>query len=136
MGPRKLTAPYNPFARASHAESRNCERISANAVIKVRQRGARGIQVVAEDVSRTGCRVQWPHSVKAGDRVWVTFPGLEALEARIIWAADFRFGCKFVVPLHIAVFQQLIDQSISDGRAQRILDSSTYTNRALPLETG
>jgi hypothetical protein len=95
------------LALASHAELRDAERVSATAMIQARQRGARGIRVIAEDISCTGCRVQWPHIVRVGDRVWVTFPGLEATAALVVWTAAFKFGCKFEAPLHAAVFRKL-----------------------------
>jgi hypothetical protein len=96
------------LAQASHAELRDATRVHVAALIKVRQVGAKGIHVVAEDISCTGCRVQWPHNVKVGDRVWVTLPGLETISASIAWTADFKFGCRFDVPLHAAVFSRLV----------------------------
>jgi hypothetical protein len=95
---------------ASHTELRDAERVNVTALIKVRQRGARGIRVVVEDISRTGCRVQWPHNAIVGDRVWISFPGLEAISALIVWTAEFRFGCRFEVPLYSAVFRMLVLQ--------------------------
>jgi len=105
-----MTAPKGNFARASHCESRDATRVNVAALIKVRQPGAKAIHVLAEDISCTGCRVQWPHNVNVGDRVWVTFPGLRAIGARIVWTEDFRLGCQFEVPLHAAVFQALVPQ--------------------------
>lgn len=96
------------LAQASHAELRDAARVNIAALVKVRRPGAKGIRVIAEDVSRTGCRVQWPHGVRVGDRVWVSLPGLEAISASIAWTADFKFGCRFDVPLHAAVFCRLV----------------------------
>ncbi len=100
------------LARASHAELRHADRVDVAVKVKVRQRGAKGIAVVMEDVSCLGCRVQWPHLVAAGDRVWISFPGLEAIPAIVVWTADFKFGCRFEIPLHTAVFRSLIDQRL------------------------
>jgi hypothetical protein len=98
--------------RASHAELRQADRVAVAVKVNVRQRGAKGIAVVMEDVSCGGCRVQWPHLVSPGDRVWIGFPGLEAISAIVVWTADFKFGCRFDVPLHTAVFRQLIRQQL------------------------
>lgn len=73
----------------------------------MRQRGARSIAVVIEDISPGGCRVQWPHVLNVGDRVWITLPGLQAIPSFVTWTADFKLGCRFEVPLHTAVFKSL-----------------------------
>jgi hypothetical protein len=92
---------------ASHHELRSAPRITVAGSITMRQRGARSIAVIIEDISPGGCRVQWPHALNIGDRVWVTLPGLQAIPSVVIWTADFKLGCRFEVPLHIAVFKSL-----------------------------
>ncbi len=103
---------YPFLTRASHAELRHADRVEVAVQVKVRQSGAKGIAVVMEDVSFLGCRVQWPHLVVPGDRIWISFPGLEAIPALVVWTANFKFGCRFEVPLHTAVFRRLIRQQL------------------------
>ena len=99
---------YRKLSVASHAESRQSSRVEIGTSIRVRQRGARSIQVIVEELSCGGCRVQWPHSISVGDRLWVTLPGLAPISALVVWAADFKFGCRFEVPLHAAVLRLTI----------------------------
>ncbi len=100
------------LTRASHAELRHADRVVVAVKVKVRQRGAKGMAVVMEDVSCLGCRVEWPHLVAKGDRVWISFPGLEAIPALVIWTENFRIGCRFEIPLHAAVFRSLVGQQL------------------------
>jgi hypothetical protein len=40
--------------------------------------------------------------------VWVKFDGLEALEAQVCWVDGLKAGLAFALPIHAAVFEQLL----------------------------
>jgi len=100
------------LTRASHAELRHADRVDLAVKVKVRQRRAKGIAVVMEDVSCLGSQVEWPHLVAKGDFVWISFLGLEAIPALIVWTENFKIGCRFEIPLHIAEFRSLVGQQL------------------------
>jgi hypothetical protein len=90
-------------------DHRSSERISIQfGKVSLRQTGAKSIQVAIDDLSLTGCRVEWPHHANVGDRLWVTIGNLEALAAIVAWTEGFRVGCRFEVSLHPSVFNALI----------------------------
>ena len=45
----------------------------------------------------------WPGTV-----VWLTLPGMAALEAVVAWRDKFKYGCAFAKPIHPAVFDHII----------------------------
>lgn len=64
-------------------------------------------QVQILDFSPHGCRVELVERVKPGDRLWVSLPGIETLEATTCWVDNFIAGVEFAQPLHPSVFAML-----------------------------
>ena len=60
------------------------------------------------DVSALGAKVMSLDALRVGDPIWLAFPGLEPLEAIVVWADKFTCGCRFVNPMYPAVFDALI----------------------------
>nr|MDQ3077917.1 PilZ domain-containing protein [Pseudomonadota bacterium] len=54
-----------------------------------------------------GCRVELVERVRPGDRLWLSLPGIESLEAAVCWVDNFVAGVEFVRPLHPSVFEML-----------------------------
>lgn len=70
--------------------------------------GTRKAAVRVRDISTLGARVSGVFLVRNGDRIFLTLPGLEAVEARVAWVSDFEFGCEFVRPLNPVVLEALM----------------------------
>jgi hypothetical protein len=87
---------------------RSAERIPLRADIHLRKSGYHRTGVILHDLSNTGCRVELPERVTEGEMVWVSFPGLESIEARVAWSDNWIAGLKFTKPIHPAVFDTLV----------------------------
>ena len=82
----------------------------SSAEIGMRRMGSFSFQVMLEDVSVGGCKVELVEFVEVNDHVIARFPGIEPFSAKVSWA-DSRFaGIDFDRPLHPAVFEQLLSR--------------------------
>jgi hypothetical protein len=86
---------------------RRGERIAVVAEVGLRRSGARPFRVAVYDLSAEGCKVEFVERPAIGERVWVKFDQLEALEGSVRWIAGHVGGVQFERPLHDAVFQRL-----------------------------
>lgn len=75
---------------------------------KFRETGTSGTGVTVDDLSAKGFRTEWPYTLREGDRVWLTLPGLEAKCAQVRWVRGYTIGCEFDEPIHAAVFDHLM----------------------------
>ena len=77
-------------------------------LVKVRAKSGGSNEMQVLDVSAGGCMVDFHGSAaRPGERVLVTFPGLYALPATLVWAEDGRAGIAFEAPLHETVHDRL-----------------------------
>ena len=72
------------------------------------RRGASRETVELRDFSPGGARVRALAPLRVGHAVWLKLPGLDAIEARVVWTEGFESGCEFASPLHEAVFDSLV----------------------------
>jgi hypothetical protein len=93
---------------------RKAERVALHADIDFRRTGEHRWRANITDVSPQGCRVEVPVSVKQDDMIWITFPGLEALQGKICWVDGWVAGIEFDRPLHPAVFD-MVEQRMRRG---------------------
>ena len=70
--------------------------------------GTRKATVKVRDISALGARVSGVYLVHAGDHFFLTLPGLESIEARVAWVAEFEFGCEFMKPLNPVILENLM----------------------------
>lgn len=65
-----------------------------------------GVEVL--DLSLAGCMVDWQGwTLKEGERVFVSFPTLSNVAARVLWIDEGRVGILFDGLLHEAVYDHL-----------------------------
>jgi hypothetical protein len=93
---------------------RGAHRLKFVAEAGIRRAGVRGYRVRVFDASRDGCKIEFIERPAVGERVWVKFDGLEAIEGTVRWIAGHLGGVRFELPLHEAVFQRLASTSKSD----------------------
>ena len=86
---------------------RKAERIPLHAEIDFRRTGEHRWRVNVIDVSPEGCRVELPVRVKPGDIIWITFPGLEAIQGKVAWVDEWVAGIEFSNPLYPSVFEMV-----------------------------
>ncbi len=92
----------------SFGDIRNAERLEIRLKASLRECGAGKFSVDVSDMSVTGFRLETSFTLATGSRVWITFPGLSPLEATVAWKEQFRYGCRFVSPLHMAVLDHIV----------------------------
>lgn len=73
----------------------------------LREHGGSRLEVEVQDLSRTGFRIDCVYNIAEGARVYLTLPTFSALEAIVAWRDKSGFGCKFIQPLHPAVFDMI-----------------------------
>ena len=78
--------------------------------VLLRRSGKLGYRVRVFDASSEGCRCEFVERPKIGERVWLKFDGLEALESEVCWIDGFNAGVKFAHAIHPAVFSILLDR--------------------------
>ncbi len=90
-----------PFA---HRTRRQAERKPLSAIVQCR-RGITRESVEVLDISQSGARIRTLSPLRSGSVVWLRLPGLEAIQANVVWSRQFESGCEFVRALHPAVFE-------------------------------
>jgi len=93
-----------------HLHERRSDRVSLDAVVSVRRSGHGKYRVRVFDASPHGCRVEFVERPALDELIWVTFDGLEPLEAEVCWIEGFSGGVNFVRPMHEAVFGRLVSR--------------------------
>jgi len=83
-------------------------RLEFTAEAGIRRAGVRGYRIRIFNASSEGCKVEFVERPAVGERVWIKFDGLEAVEGTVRWVAGHMGGVKFEQPLHEAVFQRLV----------------------------
>ncbi len=85
-------------------EARAAERRRVHLRALVREAGSARVDIDLVDLSATGFRFESFYGFAVGVRVFLTIPTLEPLEAIVAWRGRTTFGCRFLLPLHPAVF--------------------------------
>ena len=98
------------FGRSWNHDGRRSERLDVQMAASLRARGTSKFEVDVHDMSVLGFRFDTVSKLNVGDRVWLTVPGLGALESTVMWRGSFHYGCAFAAPLHTAVFDHLLKQ--------------------------
>ncbi len=88
-------------------EPRRAERVLLRADIDFRRSGDHKYRVNILDLSPEGCRVEIPVKVHAGDRIWISLPGLESIAGQVRWVEGWTVGVKFDHPLYPSVFDMV-----------------------------
>lgn len=88
---------------------RRTERWTWDAEVQFRS-GNRRANVRLRDISPLGARIKGVFLVHEGDRFFIRFAGMEAIEATVAWVAEFEFGCEFVRPLSPVILEALVSR--------------------------
>ena len=101
----ELTTEIRP---ATARASRKSERVALEIGAGLRQRGGTGVSIQIMDLSTDGFRASTHLQLEKGADVWLRLPGLEAYQARVMWAKGNFIGCAFERPLHPAVLDMIV----------------------------
>lgn len=101
--------PGERFNPAAPVERRH-ERIGVDAEVTLRRSGKLNYRVRLHDLTQHGCKAEFVERPEMDELVWIKFDGMEALEARVCWAAGATAGMIFSHPFHPAVFGLLLSR--------------------------
>ena len=86
-------------------EHRNTMRLDVRFNACLREPGsAQKFEVDVIDLSMTGFRFETSFTLKPGNKVFVTIPGVNTLEASVAWGRGYIYGAQFNNALHPGVF--------------------------------
>lgn len=83
-------------------------RAALTAQVLIRRAGHKNYFVETMDVSPSGCRIAFVDRPSVGERHWVKFDGMDALEAEVRWVEGFEAGLEYARPIYPAVFEMLL----------------------------
>ena len=89
-------------------EDRSAPRVKLHIPASMRPSGSSGFAVVVRDLSLSGIACEALTGMSAGTRVWLTLPGLVALQAKIVWNDGTMVGCEFDSLLNPAVHANIL----------------------------
>ena len=87
---------------------RQAERKPVQGTAALRRSGFNKVPVTLLDLSTDGFRIETFGGITVGAPVWITLPGLAAMEARVVWARWDQVGCRFSNPLHPSVLDRIV----------------------------
>jgi hypothetical protein len=99
-------------------EDRSAHRTRLSIAAQLRQSGGRPFQTVVNDLSLSGFSAAAVSRLHIGTMCWLTLPGLEALQAEVIWWEDSICGCAFAQLLNPIIHDDVLARHGGD-RAYR-----------------
>ncbi len=89
-------------------EDRSAPRISLSLPAKLRASNASAFSVTVNDLSLSGFACHALSSMPQGTRCWLKMPGMESMQAEVVWNDGFMIGCSFDKLLSQVVLDSLI----------------------------
>jgi len=113
MGDATMTISHSigqNFMRYEDAaqEDRSAPRVKLKIPAQMRPSGSSAFAVTVRDLSLSGVACEALTGMSAGTRVWLTLPGLAALQAKIVWNDGTMVGCEFDTLLNVAVMENVL----------------------------
>ena len=82
----------------------------------LRPSGGRSFQTQVLDLSLGGFSAQCVNRMHTGSLAWLTLPGLESLQAEVVWWQDNLVGCAFANLLSPIVHDNILARFRGDGQ--------------------
>ncbi len=98
-------------------EDRCAPRTRLTIPAQLRASGGRAFQTVVHDLSISGFSAAAISRMHDGQLCWITLPGLESLQAKVVWWDNAVVGCAF---------EQLLSPIVHDNLLQRYAPSAVY----------
>lgn len=96
-------------------EDRSAPRTKLNIPAQLRPSGSRSFQTTVHDLSLSGFSATAISRLHPGTICWLTLPGLESLQAEVIWWEDNKCGCAFANLLSPIVHDNILARFRGDG---------------------
>ncbi|GIX20250.1 MAG: hypothetical protein KatS3mg120_1926 [Erythrobacter sp.] len=106
----------DPYSRAAQ-EDRCAPRTKLTIPATLRASGGRAFQSVVHDLSISGFSAAAINRMHEGQICWLTLPGLEALQAEVVWWDNCIVGCAFA---------ELLSPIVHDNILQRYSNVGVY----------
>lgn len=100
-------------------EDRSAPRTRIVIPAQLRASGMRAFQTTVNDLSLSGFSATAITRMYPGSVCWLTLPGLESLQAEVIWWENGMAGCAFVNLLSPIVHDNLLARFRGDGMHRR-----------------
>ncbi len=114
--------PRDSYAIASQ-EDRSAPRTRISIPATLRPSGSKGFQTSVNDLSLSGFSAMAINRMHTGTVCWLTLPGLESLQAEVIWWNNGLVGCAFNQLLSPIVHDNILARWRGDS-VYRVLDQA------------
>jgi hypothetical protein len=91
-------------------QPRRSSRTVLSADVSLRRLGQNSYRVKVTDLSPEGCKVDLVERPRIGEHMLLKFEGLEVLDAETCWVEGYVAGLRFEKPIHVAVFDLLLQR--------------------------
>ncbi len=82
---------------------------------QLRASGGRAFQTVVNDLSISGFSASAINRMHVGQLCWITLPGLESLQAEVVWWDNSQVGCAFAELLSPIVHDNIVSRYMGGG---------------------
>lgn len=100
-------------------EDRSAPRTKIVIPAQLRASGMRAFQTVVNDLSLSGFSATALNRMHPGSVCWLTLPGLESLQAEVVWWENGMVGCAFANLLSPIVHDNILARYRGDGTFRR-----------------
>ena len=96
-------------------EDRCAPRTKLTIPAQLRASGGRAFQTVVHDLSISGFSAAAISRMHEGQLCWLTLPGLESLQAQVVWWDNCQVGCAFSELLNPVVHENILARYSGQG---------------------
>jgi hypothetical protein len=100
-----------PLQQESPDARRREPRLDASADVSLRKLGASAIGARLINISSNGFMAETEAGIEAGSRVWLTLPGLNRVNALVVWSHGCKLGGEFSAPIDPLLVLNAIGQA-------------------------
>lgn len=101
---------------AAAQEDRSAPRVRISIPASLRPSGGKGFQTVVRDLSLSGFSATAINRIHPGTVCWLTMPGMESLQAKVVWWDNSLIGCAFEQLLSPIILDNILTRWRGDGR--------------------
>ncbi|MFW2350373.1 PilZ domain-containing protein [Qipengyuania sp.] len=101
--------PHDRYTLAAQ-EDRCAPRTKLTIPAQLRASGGRAFQTVVHDLSISGFSAAAINRMHEGQLCWLTLPGLESLQAQVVWWEECLVGCAFSELLSPIVHESILSR--------------------------
>lgn len=115
-----MPTPTDPYYNAAQ-EDRSGPRTKLMIPATLRASGGRAFQSVVHDLSISGFSAASINRMHEGQLCWLTLPGLESLQAQVVWWDNCIVGCAFSELLSPIVHDNILQRYASTGIYRQVI---------------